>query len=394
MALEWRDWIKHAITGCYLLVLVVVLPVLIWPIIHTTSTPKDEALVIATIFALLTLPISAYSIINHLVNFTQPELQRPICRVLAMVPIYSIDSYLAIRFTDYAIYFDTLREWYEAYAIYNFMALVMRYLQRNYDMRYILEYKPHQRHLFPFCCLPPFPHGSAFIQSCKNGVLQYSFVRTLTTVIAFITQIFDRYGEGQFNFHYSYIYIVIINNISQIWAMYCLILFYYTMRLELRPMDPLLKFAAIKLVVFMTFWQSVLIASLVFFGVITAKPEWAWKNDKDLSSGLQDFMIVIEMFCLALMHHYAFPVTPFSEGVGNMGVAWSTNIPALLDHSDVRTDVAEHVRVIGNAVQGGASRARTRIGDILCSQAWPPNSNSSGETDDETRHLLPSNAQA
>ena len=58
-----------------------------------------------------------------------------------MVPIYSIDSYLAIRFTDYAIYFDTLREWYEAYAIYNFMALVMRYLQRNYDMRYILEYK-------------------------------------------------------------------------------------------------------------------------------------------------------------------------------------------------------------------------------------------------------------
>ena len=94
---------------------------------------------------------------------------------------------------------------------------------------------------------------------------------------------------------------------------------------------------------------------------------------------LKNGVIVIEMFCLALMHHYAFPVTPFSEGVGNMGVGWSNNIPALLDHSDVRTDVAEHVRVIGNAVQGGASRARTRIGDILCSQAWPPNSNSSGE---------------
>ena len=74
-----------------------------------------------------------------------------------MVPIYTIDSYLALRFTTYAIYFNTLREWYEAYAIYNFMALVMRYLQQNYDMRYILEYKPQQRHLFPFCCLPSFP---------------------------------------------------------------------------------------------------------------------------------------------------------------------------------------------------------------------------------------------
>lgn len=129
----------------------------------------------------------------------------------------------------------------------------------------------------------------------------------------------------------------------------------------------------------MTFWQSVLIASLVYFDVLTPKPEWAWKTKKDLQSGLQNFVIVIEMFCLSIMHHYAFPVTPFSEGVGSMGVTWRTNIPALLDHSDVRTDVAEHVRVIGHAVQGGASRARTRITDILCSQPWPPrNSNSSG----------------
>ena len=63
---EWRQWSKHVITGCYLLVLVVVVPVLVWPLIHSRSTPKEEAGVISTIFALLTLPISAYSVINHL----------------------------------------------------------------------------------------------------------------------------------------------------------------------------------------------------------------------------------------------------------------------------------------------------------------------------------------
>ena len=93
MALEWRNWIKHAITGCYLLVLVVVLPVLIWPILHTTSTPKEEAIVIATIFALLTLPISAYSIINHLgMIFTvdifvfcdEPSKNRNFCRKIGI----------------------------------------------------------------------------------------------------------------------------------------------------------------------------------------------------------------------------------------------------------------------------------------------------------------------
>merc|ERR1712212_1450730 len=88
-------------------------------------------------------------------NFNQPELQRPICRVLLMVPVYSVTSFLSLRFTQYSIYFDTLREWYEAYALYNFMALVLRFLERNYDLRYVLEYKPRQMHIIPFCCLPP-----------------------------------------------------------------------------------------------------------------------------------------------------------------------------------------------------------------------------------------------
>ena len=70
-------------------------------------------------------------------------------------------------------------------------------------------------------------------------------------------------------------------------------------------------------------------------------------------------------------------VEPFSEGVGETGIPWHSNIQAVMDHSDVRGDVAEHVRVIGYAVQGGANRARTKIGDILCSQAWPPGRTSS-----------------
>ena len=143
-------------------------------------------------------------------------------------------------------------------------------------------------------------------------------------MIAFMTQLFDCYGEGSFALSYSYPYLVFINNISQvlkkifgfffhiyvkIWAMYCLILFYYVMRVELRPMNPLAKFTAIKLAIFLTFWQSVLIAILVYFEVLVPKSDWAWKTQKALTAGLQDFMIVIEMFLLSLAHHYAFPVS-------------------------------------------------------------------------------------
>jgi len=381
---RWKDYIKHGITFLYVIVLAVVIPFLIWPLIHGdpgTHNPKKEAMVISTVFLLLTLPISIYSVANHLVNFNQPELQRPICRVLLMVPVYSVTSFLSLRFTQYSIYFDTLREWYEAYALYNFMALVLRFLERSYDLRYVLEYKPRQMHIIPFCCLPPFPHGQKFILNCKSGVVQYSFIRTLTTLIALCTQLADKYHEGDFHPQYAYLYIVIINNISQIWAMYCLISLYYVMRIELRPLNPISKFSAIKLVVFMTFWQSVLLAMLVFFKILEPKETWAWQTPKELANGLQAFLIIIEMFCLSLLHHYAFPVRPFIEGgIRQFETDWTQQIRDLWDHSDIRDDVREHVRVIGDAVQGGANIARGRIGDLLHNQTWPPRVSPTGTT--------------
>ena len=50
----------------------VVIPFLIWPLIHGdpgTHNPKKEAMIISTVFLLLTLPISIYSVANHLGKF-------------------------------------------------------------------------------------------------------------------------------------------------------------------------------------------------------------------------------------------------------------------------------------------------------------------------------------
>ena len=49
---------------------VIVIPLLVWPLLQAgESNPKTEAMVISLIFLLLTIPISVYSVANHLSKY-------------------------------------------------------------------------------------------------------------------------------------------------------------------------------------------------------------------------------------------------------------------------------------------------------------------------------------
>ena len=66
----------------------------------------------------------------------------------------------------------------------------------------------------------------------------------------------------------------------------------------------------IKGVVFFTYWQSVMLAGLVYLGVIKATDTWTSDN---IAAGTQDILICIEMFAAAIAHCYAFKVEDFTE---------------------------------------------------------------------------------
>ena len=72
----------------------------------------------------VTVLMSTVLIMRHLMNYTHPILQRYAIRIILMVPVYAVDSYISLWLPDYAFYINAVRDVYEAYVIYNFVAMV------------------------------------------------------------------------------------------------------------------------------------------------------------------------------------------------------------------------------------------------------------------------------
>ncbi|XP_029615537.1 transmembrane protein 184C isoform X1 [Salmo trutta] len=340
---NWRRWIRPLVVCLYVGLLLIVLPLCVWELQKSEVGTHSKAWFIAGVFVFMTIPISLWGILQHLVHYTQPELQKPIIRILWMVPIYSVDSWIALRYPSIAIYVDTCRECYEAYVIYNFLIFLLNYLSNQYpSLVLMLEVQEQQKHLPPLCCCPPWAMGEVLLFRCKLGVLQYTVVRPVTTVIALACQLCGVYDEGNFSNRNAWTYLVLVNNISQLFAMYCLVLLYKALKDELSQIRPVGKFLCVKMVVFVSFWQAVLIAILVKVGVISDKHTWDWDNVEAVATGLQDFIICVEMFVAAIAHHYSFTYKPYileaEEG------SCFDSFMAMWDVSDIRADISEQVQ--------------------------------------------------
>eukprot|EP01038_Epipyxis_sp_PR26KG_P015502 gene15502-20921_t len=257
--------------------------------------------------------ISIWLMTHHHQHFNQSEVQSKIIGILWMVPIYSIDSFLGLWFPYQALYINMLRDCYEAYVLYLFLSLMLSYLnchEDDYDVIAYLETKPNIEWPYPFnyCCNQSIPKGRQFLRFCKFGTLQYCVIRPLTTIAATILEILGLYHENDLHLRYGYIYILIILNISVLYAFIVLATFYSALKVKLRPFEPVGKFLCIKFVIFFAFWQSVILSGLVKFGVIT---EFDGYNAEILSSSLQDFLICIEMVAVSIAHLYTFSYEPF-----------------------------------------------------------------------------------
>jgi hypothetical protein len=169
------------------------------------------------------------------------QLRQSILRVLWMVPIYAFTAWMSLMQKDAAIYWDLVRECYEAVAIWSFYQFLIAYLGGHLSATDHLRTK-HQLpestrshavfghatvhvessvgviHAWPFnrCFRPWGTIDGEFMRRTRFGVIQYPVLRFLCAIVTFALQQRGIYGNGTFALTVGYPYIAFVTNVSQV----------------------------------------------------------------------------------------------------------------------------------------------------------------------------------
>ena len=301
----------------------------------------------------VTLLITFWLVYSHLSYYTIPLAQTAIIRIALMAPIYSLNSLLSLLFHEYAIYFDLVRDCYEAFVLYQFFALLLYYFNANatshfpdtdedvrlkelsslsdHDTPLDIEEKDNSvyyaersatsdptttshylgklksiRYPFPFCCCPVLNTGSLLFARIRLCVFQYVIIKPTLAVIAIILHTKGLYHPGSFDPHYGYLWIALLMNLSIFIAFYFLVVFYQLVHHVIKRHRPLSKFIAIKAVLFFIFWQSVVIAVLAYLKWLPVFNIRGSDPVETSAAAITNLIISFEMVVLALVNVFAF----------------------------------------------------------------------------------------
>jgi len=242
---------------------------------------------------------------RHRQNWMDPVGQRHTLAILALMPVYSLCSLASIVLPRAFIYFDAARELYEAFVLYQLLQLLLHLFyqrallhcgaasargQANFVSPNALPFEERRSageaftarntaDMFVQCdpvqpcarCCPGWEiwPSEGKLLAVRVAVAQYAVARALYSFAAILLQNAGQLHHRSLEPQYPYLWLTLAINCSVSLAVLAL-LYLVTATYDVVWMhDPLLKLAAIKVVVFFIFWQSILFSALAYVDVIS-----------------------------------------------------------------------------------------------------------------------------
>lgn len=288
-----------------------------------------DAVLLAGATTALATTLSLSLIFRHLIHYQQPQYQIHVVRLCWIVPLYSFEALLSLLFPPWEMVLATLRDSYEAYVLYTFMALCIAYVGGEEKLLEVLENKKRIKQPWPLHWMKPLTLDRVFLRRVKQGVLQFVFVKPAMATVALILDHYKVYHENEINFKYGFVYISFITYWAVTISLYCLFLFYLAIRDALEAWNPWPKFLCIKSVVFFSYWQTVTFVILVKLNIIEMAKAIRYQNT----------IICVEMFLAAIAFEFAFPPADYREDIDHK--------PPLL--KSIKEVVSVHKQVLRDA---------------------------------------------
>jgi len=308
----------------------------------------------------------------------KPNIQRYVLRIIALVPIYSVQSWLtlwpegsAIR-TIGVVYGEPFRDVYESYALASFLYYLVALAGGEDAMIDLLRRKDRsygQHTMFPFrylvCCLTEWEMGEEFLLRSKQGVLIFATLNLVGAVAVIGLKPLGLYGGDSVNAvdpRRADVWINLILSGSMSWALYCLVMLYRAIKEDLKDWNLIGKFLCIKGVVFFTFWQGIVIIVIQHYGGLS----WGNTESEDLKyvrEKMQALLIIVEMLGFSIAHRFAFTYRdycPSSEGTRAGADGGSSGSGGDDTNRDLMASLHEGEELYDAATEdgGGAVRAK------------------------------------
>ncbi|KAH6639858.1 organic solute transporter Ostalpha-domain-containing protein [Boeremia exigua] len=328
---------------------------------------NDILITIAASCSVSAWALSLYLIARHLANYTVPAQQKLIIRILLMVPVYTTACVFSIVYYKQHVYLAAIYEFYEALVIASFFLLLCGYLNPERDaLRSVFAALTPQPWLHPVRFLRKWvwrkrtantEDGAKWLSIIWAAIFQFVVVKFLGALTKCITEGLDVYCKELGGASHAKVWVQVIEILSLVTAMFCLLQFYSQCHEALAEHNPLLKFVAVKLVVFLFYVQSFILDRLTTKG-------GPWKPTDAISYpslvvGIPNTLLCFEMAAVSILHLWAYPwhiyhkdvqrplfpdntsLTGDSADPKSEALHWCRAVLQVLNFTDVLQDIAE-----------------------------------------------------
>jgi hypothetical protein len=260
----------------------------------------DDAIIVSAVMSSVSVLISIWHLYRHLQQYTMPQIQQWIVRIILICPIYAISSAIALKLgPKNGIYIEFARDLYEAFVVYSLLNLIMEYCGGEVDCVYSIENEGPLEMPFPFnCCMKPRARDAKLLRFCQRGVLQFVLIKPIMATCDVITMLTGTYYNDIFQAVEATIY-----NISYCSALYALLCIYLATRTMLSKFKCLWKISAVKLIILTAYYQGLAVKLLPI--------------DDDAAFNWKCVLLSIEMVFFSMLLACAFPISEFRYGLAD-----------------------------------------------------------------------------